>query len=60
MVRSINRACALDDPERALEWLQRSYEEHASVLLELGSPAFDQIRDAPEFRELAQRLRISN
>jgi TolB-like protein/DNA-binding winged helix-turn-helix (wHTH) protein/Flp pilus assembly protein TadD len=48
----------LDDRKQALEWLQRAYDEHASIMLELGSPIFDKIRDAPEFKELVRRLKM--
>lgn len=46
----------LGDRKHALLWLQRAYEEHASIMLELGSPIFDQVRDEPEFNELIRRL----
>lgn len=48
----------LGDRKQALEWLQRAYDEHASIMLELGSPVFDKIRDAPEFKELVQRINM--
>jgi TolB-like protein/DNA-binding winged helix-turn-helix (wHTH) protein/Flp pilus assembly protein TadD len=49
---------ALGDRKQALDWLQRAYDEHASIMLELGSPVFDKIRDAPEFKELVHRLKM--
>lgn len=48
----------LGDRKQALEWLQRAYEEHASIMLELDSATFDKIRDAPEFKELVRRLKM--
>ena len=42
--------------KQALDWLQRAYDEHASIMLELDSPIFDKIRDAPEFKEFVRRL----
>jgi len=48
----------LGDRKQALKWLQRAYEEHASIMLELGNPIFDKIRDAPEFKEFVQRLKM--
>jgi len=48
----------LGDRKQALAWLQRSYDEHASIMLELGSPIFDKIRDAPEFKEFVRRLKM--
>jgi TolB-like protein/DNA-binding winged helix-turn-helix (wHTH) protein len=49
---------ALGDRKQALDWLQRAYDEHASIMLESGSPVFDKIRDAPEFKELVRRLKM--
>ena len=46
----------LGDRQHALLWLQRAYQEHASIMLELDRPIFDQLRDAPQFKELIQRL----
>ena len=48
----------LGDRKQALAWLLRAYDEHATIMLELGSPIFDKIRDAPEFKEFVQRLRM--
>jgi len=48
----------LGDRKQALAWLQRAYDEHASIMLELGSPIFDKIRDAPEFKEFVRRLKM--
>jgi TolB-like protein/DNA-binding winged helix-turn-helix (wHTH) protein/Flp pilus assembly protein TadD len=48
----------LGDRKQGLEWLQRAYDEHASIMLELSSPIFDKIRDAPEFKEFVRRLRM--
>jgi TolB-like protein/DNA-binding winged helix-turn-helix (wHTH) protein/Flp pilus assembly protein TadD len=49
---------SLDDRKQALHWLQRAFDEHASIMLELGSPVFDKVRDAPEFKELVRRLKM--
>ena len=46
----------LGDRKQALEWLQRAYQEHASIMLELGSPMFDKIRDAPQFQHLVRQV----
>jgi hypothetical protein len=48
----------LADREHTLEWLQRACDEHASIMLELGGPIFDEIRDAPEFRTFVRRLQV--
>ena len=48
----------LGDRKQTIEWLQRAYDEHASIMLELGSPIFDKIRGEPEFEELIRRLKM--
>jgi TolB-like protein/DNA-binding winged helix-turn-helix (wHTH) protein/Flp pilus assembly protein TadD len=48
----------LGDRKQALAWLQRAYDEHASIMLELGSPVFDKLRDAPEFQEFLRQLNM--
>jgi len=50
---------ALGERKQTMEWLERAYEERASVMLELGDPIFDKVRDAPEFEELVRRLKTS-
>jgi TolB-like protein/DNA-binding winged helix-turn-helix (wHTH) protein/Tfp pilus assembly protein PilF len=46
----------LGERDLAIRWLQRAYDEHASVLLQLRDPAFDKIRDMPEFQALVHRV----
>jgi TolB-like protein/DNA-binding winged helix-turn-helix (wHTH) protein len=41
----------LRDPGNTLRWLQRAFDEHATILLELRTPEFDFVRDAPQFQE---------
>jgi serine/threonine protein kinase/TolB-like protein/tetratricopeptide (TPR) repeat protein len=51
----------LDDQERAFEWLNRAYEEHAGFLLFVNSdPRFKPLRSAPQFKDLVRRMRFPN
>lgn len=43
---------------RTLEWLQRAYDEHASIMLELSDPVFDFVRENPQFKELVRRVNM--
>jgi tetratricopeptide (TPR) repeat protein len=48
---------AIDDKPRALEWLERAYEEHNPDLIELTrEPSFSSLRSDAKFRELAVRV----
>jgi TolB-like protein/Tfp pilus assembly protein PilF len=48
---------AMDDKQRALEWLERAYQEHNPDLIELTrEPSFSSLRSDAKFRELAQRI----
>ena len=48
---------ALDDKQRALEWLERAYQEHNPDLIELTrEPSFASLRCDAKFRELAGRI----
>jgi TolB-like protein/Tfp pilus assembly protein PilF len=48
---------AIDDKQRALEWLERAYEEHNPDLIELTrEPSFVSLRSEAKFRGLAQRI----
>jgi hypothetical protein len=48
---------AIDDKPRALEWLERAYEEHNPDLIELTrEPSFASLRSDAKFRELAVRI----
>jgi len=44
------------DRENTLRWLKRSYDEHATILLELRDPAFDFVRDTSEFQEMVRHV----
>jgi hypothetical protein len=48
----------LGNRKQAFDWLLRACDEHASIMLELDSPIFDKIRDAPEFKELTRRVNM--
>jgi hypothetical protein len=48
---------AMDDKPRALEWLEKAYEEHNPDLIELTrEPSFSSLRSDAKFRELAVRI----
>ena len=48
---------AIDDKQRALEWLERAYREHNSNLIELTrEPSFAGLRSDAKFRELVERI----
>jgi TolB-like protein/DNA-binding winged helix-turn-helix (wHTH) protein/Tfp pilus assembly protein PilF len=46
----------LGEREAAIRWLQRAYDEHASVMLQLRDPVFDKIRDMPQFQALVRKV----
>jgi TolB-like protein/Flp pilus assembly protein TadD len=48
---------AIDDKQRALEWLERAYREHNPDLIELTrEPSFASLHSDAKFRELAKRI----
>ena len=48
---------AIDDKQRALEWLERAYREHNPDLIELTrEPSFAGLQSDAKFRELVQRI----
>jgi adenylate cyclase len=48
---------AIDDKQRALEWLERAYREHNPDLIELTrEPAFGALHSDAKFRELVDRI----
>ena len=52
---------AMDDKQRALEWLERAYGEHNPDLIELTrEPSFASLRSDAKFRELTARIGWSN
>jgi TolB-like protein/DNA-binding winged helix-turn-helix (wHTH) protein/Flp pilus assembly protein TadD len=46
----------LGNREAAMQWLQRAYDEHASIMLELRDPGLDKIRDMPGFEALVHKV----
>jgi hypothetical protein len=55
---NVARAYAsIDDRQRALEWLERAYQEHNPDLIELTrEPSFASLRSDAKFRELTERI----
>jgi tetratricopeptide (TPR) repeat protein len=48
---------AIDDKQRALEWLERAYQEHNPDLIELArEPSFASLRPDTKFRDLMSRI----
>jgi hypothetical protein len=48
---------AIDDRQRALEWLERAYREHNPDLIELTrEPSFAGLHSDAKFRELVERI----
>ena len=48
---------AIDDKQRALDWLERAYQEHNPDLIELTrEPSFGSLRSDAKFRELVERI----
>jgi tetratricopeptide (TPR) repeat protein len=48
---------AIDDKQRALEWLERAYQEHNPDLIELTrEPSFESLRSDAKFRQLVERI----
>ncbi len=51
----------LGQKEKALEWLEKAYEEHDSGLVSIGvEPMFDAIRADPRFKEIVRRMKLAN
>lgn len=51
----------LGDVDRAFEWLEKSYQERAGLLVFLKvEPIFDPLRSDPRFAELLRRLQFSS
>jgi serine/threonine-protein kinase len=47
----------LDEPDAAVDWLQRAYDEHASWISYLNvEPRLDRLRSDPRFAELVRRV----
>src|SRR6266446_4146776 len=50
----------LGQREKALEWLEKAYEEHDSGLVSIGvKPMFDSIRSEPRFKEIVRRMKLA-
>jgi len=48
---------AVDDKQRALEWLERAFQEHNPDLIELTrEPSFASLRSNAKFCELVSRI----
>jgi hypothetical protein len=51
----------LEQKEKALEWLEKAYEEHDSGLVSIAvEPMFDSIRSEPRFKEIVRRMKLAS
>ena len=49
----------IDQKNKAFEWLEKAYDEHASPLIFLkADPRLDSLRSDPKFLDLLQRMRL--
>ena len=49
----------LGEKDKALEWLQKSYEDRSAYLVYLNvEPIWDSLRSDPRFTDLLQRMRL--
>jgi hypothetical protein len=50
----------LGEKERALEWLERAFEEHCGGLSWMHyDPVWDSLREEPRFRALLSRINLA-
>jgi serine/threonine-protein kinase len=47
---------SLGEPDAAMEWLEKAYEERTARLLEVFDPAFDSLRSDVRFQDLVRRM----
>jgi serine/threonine protein kinase/Tfp pilus assembly protein PilF len=51
----------MGEKDKAIEWLEKAYEEHDSGLVSLGvEPMFDTIRSDTRFREILRRMKLTS
>jgi len=51
----------IGEKEKAIDWLERAYEEHDSGLVSLGvEPMFDPIRTDQRFQGILKRMRLEH
>jgi hypothetical protein len=49
------------EKEKALEWLQKAYEEHDSGLVSVAvEPMFEGVRSDSRFQDMTRRMRLPN
>jgi eukaryotic-like serine/threonine-protein kinase len=50
----------IGDGEKAIDWLEKAYDEHDSGLVSLGvEPMFDPVRSDPRFQEILRRMKLT-
>ena len=51
----------LEHKEKALEWLEKAYDEHDSGLVSIAvEPMFDSLRSEPRFKEIVRRMKLAS
>jgi len=51
----------LGQKDKALEWLEKAYEEHDSGLVSIAvEPMFDSLRSEPRFRNVVRRMKLAS
>jgi serine/threonine protein kinase/tetratricopeptide (TPR) repeat protein len=51
----------IGDKEKAIDWLEKAFDEHDSGLVSLGvEPMFDSLRSDPRFQEILRRMKLTN
>ncbi|HXN51969.1 MAG TPA: protein kinase [Candidatus Acidoferrum sp.] len=51
----------LGQKDKALEWLEKAYQEHDSGLVSIAvEPMFDPVRSEPRFKDIVRRMKLSN
>jgi len=51
-----NRYLDAGDNDRAIDWLEKAYEEHSPGLPYIGLPLYDPLRSYPRFQDLLRRI----
>jgi TolB-like protein/lipoprotein NlpI len=57
-MRIAQRYLDAGDYDRALEWLDRAFEDHEANMPYIGMPIFDPLRSDPRFQDLLRRMNL--
>ena len=54
-----NRYASLGEKDKALDWLEKGYEEHAPLMVLIkADPLYDSLRSDPSFQDLLRRMKF--